>query len=192
MGRPFARASPFPRGLQLDRIEGETQVRAWADGACDPVRCVVPTAYTSPIGRRSTDAALGEPADPTRHGAILDEALTVIDALWSGEAVNHRGVYFKIDGVRFRPRPIQRPRIPIWCAASLPSRAGVRRGARWDGVAPMYSTPGEKAAGDAGGRRLSRHRSARRRPSRIRTWWSGPSRQARSFGSPMRRPARPG
>ncbi len=88
-------------------------------------------------------AALGEPADPKRHGAILDEALTVIDALWSGEAVHHRGVYFEIDGVRFSPRPLQQPRIPIWCAASLPSRAGVRRGARWDGVAPMYSAPGE-------------------------------------------------
>ncbi len=88
-------------------------------------------------------AALGEPADPKRHGAILDEALTIIDALWSGEAVDHHGVYFEIDGVRFSPRPLQQPRVPIWCAASLPSRAGVRRGARWDGVAPMYSAPGE-------------------------------------------------
>ena len=88
-------------------------------------------------------AALGESADPRRHGEILDEALTVIDALWSGEAVSHDGAYFTIDGVRFGPRPIQRPRIPIWCAASLPSRAGVRRSARWDGVAPMYSVPGE-------------------------------------------------
>ena len=88
-------------------------------------------------------AALGEPADPKRHGAILDEALTVIDALWSGEPVNHHGAYFTIDGVCFRPRPLQQPRVPIWCAASLPSRAGVRRGARWDGVAPMYSSPDE-------------------------------------------------
>lgn len=67
----------------------------------------------------------------------------MIDALWSGKAVDHRGAYFTIDGVRFVPRPLQQPRIPIWCAASLPSRAGVRRGARWDGVAPMYSVPGE-------------------------------------------------
>ncbi len=88
-------------------------------------------------------AALGEPADPKRHGEILDEALAVIDALWSGERVDHEGPYFKINGVCFRPRPLQRPRIPIWCAASLPARAGVRRGARWDGVAPMYSAPGE-------------------------------------------------
>lgn len=88
-------------------------------------------------------AALGEPADARRHGEILDEALTVIDALWSGEAVHHHGAHFHIDGVRFHPRPLQEPRVPIWCAASLPSYAGVRRGARWDGVAPMYSAPGE-------------------------------------------------
>jgi alkanesulfonate monooxygenase SsuD/methylene tetrahydromethanopterin reductase-like flavin-dependent oxidoreductase (luciferase family) len=88
-------------------------------------------------------AALGEPADPKGHARVLDEALTVIDALWSGEAVDHHGTYFNIDGVRFNPRPVQRPRVPIWCAASLPSTKGVRRGARWDGVAPIYSVPGE-------------------------------------------------
>lgn len=88
-------------------------------------------------------AALGEPADPKRHGEILDEALILIDALWSGEVADHRGVNFTIDGVCFRPRPLQQPRIPIWCAASLPSRAGVRRGNRWDGVVPTYSAPGE-------------------------------------------------
>lgn len=87
--------------------------------------------------------ALGESADPKRHGQILDEALTLIDALWSDEEVDHHGAHFDVDGVRFSPRPLQQPRIPIWCAASLPSRAGVRRAARWDGVAPMYSVPGE-------------------------------------------------
>lgn len=87
--------------------------------------------------------AFGESADPKRHGRILDEALTVINALWSGEAVDHHGAYFDIERVRFNPRPLQHPRIPIWRAASLPSYAGIRRGARWDGVAPIYSVPGE-------------------------------------------------
>ncbi len=44
-----------------------------------------------------------------------------------------------LDGVQFLPRPVQRPRVPIWSAAALPARAGVRRAARWDGVAPLYS-----------------------------------------------------
>ena len=87
--------------------------------------------------------ALGEPADPRAHGRLLDEALTVIDALWSGEPVHHHGDHFDIDGVRFSPVPIQQPRVPIWCAASLPAHAGVRRGARWDGVIPIYATAEE-------------------------------------------------
>ncbi len=28
----------------------------------------------------------------------------------------------------------------MWVAASLPAQAGVRRAARWDGIAPIYST----------------------------------------------------
>lgn len=99
-------------------------------------------------------AALGEPADPSGHAALLDEGLEVIAALWSGERVVHDGHRHHLDGVQFLPRPVQRPRIPIWSAASLPARAGVRRGARWDGIAPIFSdgeefrpvTPEEVAA----------------------------------------------
>jgi hypothetical protein len=32
---------------------------------------------------------------------------------------------------------VQSPRVPIWVAASLPARAGLRRAARWDGVFPI-------------------------------------------------------
>ncbi|CAN5720137.1 LLM class flavin-dependent oxidoreductase [soil metagenome] len=99
-------------------------------------------------------AALGEPADPKGHARLLDEGLEVIDALWSGEPVDHDGPSHRVDGVAFLPRPVQRPRVPIWSAASLPARSGVRRAARWDGVAPIYSdgadlrpvTPAEVAA----------------------------------------------
>ena len=111
-------------------------------------------------------AALGEPADPKQHGRVLDEGLELLDALWSGGRVVHDGPSYHVDGVQFLPTPVQRPRVPIWCAAALPARAGVRRAARWDGVAPIYSagedfrpvTPDEVAtlvaetgrAGDAG------------------------------------------
>jgi alkanesulfonate monooxygenase SsuD/methylene tetrahydromethanopterin reductase-like flavin-dependent oxidoreductase (luciferase family) len=83
-------------------------------------------------------ASLGEGDDPRQHGALLDEGLVVIDALWSGLAVRHEGEAHRISDVRFLPQPVQRPRVPIWCAASLPARAGVRRAARWDGVVPIF------------------------------------------------------
>jgi alkanesulfonate monooxygenase SsuD/methylene tetrahydromethanopterin reductase-like flavin-dependent oxidoreductase (luciferase family) len=82
--------------------------------------------------------ALGEPADPRRHAQLLDEGLAVIDGLWSGEPVEHHGEHFDLDGVRFLPRPVQRPRVPVWSAAILPPRAGIRRAARWDGIVPMH------------------------------------------------------
>lgn len=83
--------------------------------------------------------ALGEPADPKEHAMLLDEGLDVLGALWSGQRVEHHGERHRLDGVTFLPAPVQRPRVPIWTATSLPARAGLRRAARWDGVAPIYS-----------------------------------------------------
>jgi alkanesulfonate monooxygenase SsuD/methylene tetrahydromethanopterin reductase-like flavin-dependent oxidoreductase (luciferase family) len=72
----------------------------------------------------------------------LDEALEVILALWSGEEVDYRGRYFTVDHVRFLPRPVQEPRIPVWGAA----RSGctprpLRRAAALDGLFPVDTTP---------------------------------------------------
>ena len=36
------------------------------------------------------------------------------------------------------PRPVQRPRIPIWCGGRWPNKAPFRRAARWDGVMPTH------------------------------------------------------
>jgi alkanesulfonate monooxygenase SsuD/methylene tetrahydromethanopterin reductase-like flavin-dependent oxidoreductase (luciferase family) len=82
-------------------------------------------------------AAFGEDDDPRRHAALLDEGLDVIAALWSGERVDHDGTHHHLHRPQLLPRPVQRPRVPIWVAAALPARAGVRRAARWDGVAPI-------------------------------------------------------
>ncbi|MFI6905256.1 LLM class flavin-dependent oxidoreductase [Nonomuraea sp. NPDC050394] len=64
-------------------------------------------------------------------GAVLDEALDVLDALWSGDEVRHRGPHYTVDGVRLAPLPLQRPRVPVWVGGTAP--AALRRAARWDG-----------------------------------------------------------
>jgi alkanesulfonate monooxygenase SsuD/methylene tetrahydromethanopterin reductase-like flavin-dependent oxidoreductase (luciferase family) len=87
--------------------------------------------------------ALGESADQKTHAGLLDEGLELINALWSGEPVDHDGTHHHVKQVTFLPTPVQRPRVPIWSGASLPARAGVRRSARWDGVVPMYATDEE-------------------------------------------------
>ena len=88
----------------------------------------------------------GEVVTEKERGDILDEGVELLCALWSGEAVEHRGQRFVADGVRFRPRPLQRPRIPLWFAARGGSRRPVRRAARWDGLFPVDTNPDQLEA----------------------------------------------
>jgi alkanesulfonate monooxygenase SsuD/methylene tetrahydromethanopterin reductase-like flavin-dependent oxidoreductase (luciferase family) len=80
--------------------------------------------------------SFGENPDDRVRARKLDEGLAILDGLWSGESFTFTGEHFNIDDVTFRPRPVQSPRIPIWCAGWWPNRAPFRRAARWDGVIP--------------------------------------------------------
>src|SRR6201999_141220 len=60
--------------------------------------------------------------EPRELGRRLDDALDKLEDYWSGT---------------FLPRPVQRPRIPIWAAARWPARKPVRRAARLDGLFPI-------------------------------------------------------
>lgn len=79
----------------------------------------------------------GETVDAVTRGNRLDEGLDLLTALWSGDEVRHHGEHFRADGVRFLPRPLQEPRIPIWLAARGDARRPVRRAARYDGLFPI-------------------------------------------------------
>jgi alkanesulfonate monooxygenase SsuD/methylene tetrahydromethanopterin reductase-like flavin-dependent oxidoreductase (luciferase family) len=80
----------------------------------------------------------GETSDDVARAAILDEALDVLLALWSGEEVHHVGPRFTADGVRFLPTARQQPRIPVWGAARGTSGdKPLRRAARLDGLFPV-------------------------------------------------------
>jgi alkanesulfonate monooxygenase SsuD/methylene tetrahydromethanopterin reductase-like flavin-dependent oxidoreductase (luciferase family) len=80
---------------------------------------------------------LGEPGDARVRADKLDEGLAVLDALWSGEAVDFAGEHYTVRDTRFTPRPLQRPRIPVWIGGGWPARRPFRRAARWDGVFPI-------------------------------------------------------
>ncbi len=85
-------------------------------------------------------AGLGEETDLVTRGDMLDEGLEVLTGLWSGERYEHRGVHYHIEGARFTPTPVQRPRIPIWVGAFWPHKRPVRRAASWDGIFPLFDT----------------------------------------------------
>jgi alkanesulfonate monooxygenase SsuD/methylene tetrahydromethanopterin reductase-like flavin-dependent oxidoreductase (luciferase family) len=84
----------------------------------------------------------GEPPDDKSHGEMLDEGLAVIDGLWSGEPFSFEGKHYRIDEVQFLPRPVQRPRIPVWVAGRWPNRKPFRRAAEWDGAYPIPAKEG--------------------------------------------------
>jgi alkanesulfonate monooxygenase SsuD/methylene tetrahydromethanopterin reductase-like flavin-dependent oxidoreductase (luciferase family) len=64
----------------------------------------------------------GEEGDMKARAKLLDDGLDRLLAYWGGE---------------FEPRPVQRPRIPIWVAARWPKRKPLRRAARYDGLFPI-------------------------------------------------------
>jgi alkanesulfonate monooxygenase SsuD/methylene tetrahydromethanopterin reductase-like flavin-dependent oxidoreductase (luciferase family) len=76
----------------------------------------------------------GEELEAKRRAAMLDESLDILTAAWSGEPVHHHGEHHRVDGIRFLPRPVQQPSIPVWVAALARNVRPLRRAARYDGV----------------------------------------------------------
>jgi alkanesulfonate monooxygenase SsuD/methylene tetrahydromethanopterin reductase-like flavin-dependent oxidoreductase (luciferase family) len=79
----------------------------------------------------------GDETDASRRAEMLDEGLAILDGLWSGDRFAYDGRHYHLDEVRFRPRPAQRPRIPVWVGGTLPLRRPMSRAARWDGAVPL-------------------------------------------------------
>lgn len=67
----------------------------------------------------------------------LDEALEILKLAWSGETVSFEGEQYQMKDMIFRPKPVQRPRIPIWNVGAWPREKSMQRTIRWDGIIPM-------------------------------------------------------
>lgn len=78
-----------------------------------------------------------EPQDPVIRAQRLDEALTILDGLWSGQPFSFQGMHYTVKETVFLPTAAQNPRIPIWIGGGWDKRAPMRRAARWDGFFPL-------------------------------------------------------
>jgi len=68
-------------------------------------------------------SSTAEELDDRRRAGMLDEALEIPTAAWSGEPVDHRREHDLVDGMRLLPRPAR---------GSRPGRGtGFRRAAAW-------------------------------------------------------------
>ncbi|HET9627851.1 MAG TPA: TIGR03619 family F420-dependent LLM class oxidoreductase [Novosphingobium sp.] len=63
------------------------------------------------------------------RGAIADEYLEAIVALWTQDRPSFEGRYVQFRDVGFLPKPVQRPHLPIWIGGD--SKAALRRVARF-------------------------------------------------------------
>jgi probable F420-dependent oxidoreductase len=72
-----------------------------------------------------------------RRGAITDDSLAAIRTLWTQAEPSHAGPFARFDGIRFEPKPAQRPCPPIVIGGQVP--AALARAARvgdgWYGFA---------------------------------------------------------
>ena len=113
--------------------------------------------FTLAVGLGTLDdggfSKVGEALDLRTRAERLDESLDVITALWSGRRVTYSGRHFKImEPMRFLPRPVQRPRIPIWVVGVWPRPRSMARAYRYDGVL-VQGEPDPAAIRRAAGRR---------------------------------------
>ena len=88
-------------------------------------------------------AALG--VDFHRRGAILDECLAALSAALTDEYPVHRGPRFAFSGLAVSPRPVQRPRPPIWVGGSS-SRAVTRAALLGEGWLSQGDSLGQLSA----------------------------------------------
>lgn len=76
----------------------------------------------------------------TRYGQLV-EGIEVIDALWTREVVDYDGQFYKLENATLWPKPVAKPRPPIWIGGSGPStrRLVARLGDAWTPAAPHYT-----------------------------------------------------
>jgi probable F420-dependent oxidoreductase len=88
-------------------------------------------------------AALGVPFD--KRGAITDDSLAAIRTLWTEAEPVHHGRFADFAGIRFEPKPAQRPHPPIIVGGQAPAalQRAARLGDGWYGFALTV----EQAAG---------------------------------------------
>ena len=104
-------------------------------------------------------AALG--VDHAERNELVDEALGVLRAIWTGDDVTVEGRHFSARGITAHPRPVTQPHPPIWIGGNS-GRARQRVADHGEGWCPFpapaivattartasLDTPGEAGRGD--------------------------------------------
>lgn len=92
--------------------------------------------------------SFGDHAEAKEIAGRLDEGLELITRYWTGQRVDHDGHYYQAQDVELLPATVQQPRPPVWIGGYWPTRAPMRRAARWDGAVPLFQSARHGVAPD--------------------------------------------
>jgi alkanesulfonate monooxygenase SsuD/methylene tetrahydromethanopterin reductase-like flavin-dependent oxidoreductase (luciferase family) len=81
-------------------------------------------------------AAFGEDPDPKLRARKMDEGLEIFQGLLSGEPFSYHGDIYDLTKMRFLPKPVQSPNIPIWIGGTWPNKKPLQRSLKYDGYFP--------------------------------------------------------
>ncbi|MGH2734957.1 MAG: TIGR03560 family F420-dependent LLM class oxidoreductase [Actinomycetota bacterium] len=107
---------------------------------------------------------------PAERARRLDEAIEVIDLLMTTDGASFEGKFFRLDRATYNPKPVQKPRPPLWIGAGgeklmLPLVA--RRADVWHGFGNVASIKRKMAIIDAEAARAGRDPAAIRRATAL-------------------------
>ena len=82
------------------------------------------------------------------RGALLDEGLEVLRAVWTQAEPFHEGRFYRVEGVASFPQPAQKPHPPIWIGGH--TKPAMRRAAQCGSMwfPPLYHVTPESLAAD--------------------------------------------
>lgn len=79
-------------------------------------------------------------ASYAERGQVTEEYLQVILACWTEDDPHFEGRHYRLDGVKFEPKPLQKPRPPLWTGGN--GRVGLRRAVQFGDVwHPTFMSP---------------------------------------------------
>jgi len=110
-------------------------------------RLVIPAGLGVPVDRAFTGVE-GELTSTRERAELLDDHLAILDLAFGGETFSYQGTHHHVTDLRFRLRPVQRPRVPIWVVGAYPSERSMGRAVRYDGLVPQLR--GDRAMDELG------------------------------------------
>jgi alkanesulfonate monooxygenase SsuD/methylene tetrahydromethanopterin reductase-like flavin-dependent oxidoreductase (luciferase family) len=96
-------------------------------------RLVIPVGFGGEWDGGYSRVSTDEPSRKVRREK-LDECLAILEKAWTGEPFDYEGTHYQATNLVFQPRPVQRPRIPVWTVGAWPHERSLARSARWDGI----------------------------------------------------------